>query len=115
MATKTFHVNYYRAKVGYKGSATWSDVRIQIQGYITCYGDDSYRFIMYFLHEDSPVPPPVYIEANKVGAIFLPFRDMPMYMDLIRNEKPIYAYMNTAHPEWNGIKTSNEPVGEEES
>lgn len=115
MATKSFKVNYYRACVGFQNAATWSGVTIKIQGYITCYGTDNYRFIAYFLHEDSAVPPPVYIPANKVGAIFLPFKDMPVYMDMVRNEKPIYAYLNTAKPEWNSIKTSNEPVGEEEA
>ena len=115
MATKTFSVNYYRASAGFKNNATWSGIVIQTQGYITCYGSDGYRFIMYFLHEDSPVPPPVYITANKVGAIFLPFKDMSVYMDMVRNEKPIYAYLNSVKPEWNSIRTSNEPVGEEES
>jgi hypothetical protein len=115
MPTKSFSVTHYKTCVGFKNSATWSGVNIQIQGYITCYSADNYRLIMYFLHPDSPVPPPVYIPANKVGAIFLPFSDMPIYLDIVRNEKPIYAYLNTDKPEWNSIKTANEPVGEEES
>ena len=115
MANKTFIINHYRTSVGFKNSATWSNVKIQIQGYITCYGSDRYRFIMYFLHDDSPIPPPVYIERNKVGAIFLPFKDMHVYLDMVRNEKPLYAYVSSDKPEWNSIRTSNEPVGEEES
>lgn len=115
MAIKSFKINYYRTSVGFKNSATWSGINIQIQGYITCYGLDGYRFIMYFLHDDSQVPPPVFVTANKVGAIFLPFKDMPVYMDMIRNEKPIYAYLNSAKPQWNSMKTSSEPVGEEET
>lgn len=89
-------------------------VQIQIQGYITCYGDD-HRFILYFLHEDSPVATPVYNASTKVGAIFLPFEDMPIYLDILRNEKPVYAYLNSTKPEWNSLRTSNEPVGEEEN
>lgn len=115
MASKYFKINYYRADVGYKSSATWSGVNIQIQGYIACYGDDGYRFIIYFLHEDSSVPPPVYHTSGKVGALFLPFKDMLTYVDMVRNEKPLYAYLNSDKPEWNSIKTSNEPVGEEET
>lgn len=38
MATKSFTVNYYRTSLGFKNSATWSGTKIQIQGYITCYG-----------------------------------------------------------------------------
>jgi len=114
MATKQFTVTHYRVSAGYKGSATWDGKKIKIQGYVTCYGGD-HRFIMYFLHEDSIVPNPTYHVPNKVGAIFLPFKDMPIYLDIVRNEKPIYAYLNSTKPEWNSIKTSNEPVGEEES
>lgn len=114
MATKQFTVNTYKMALGYQNSATWNGKKIKIQGYITCY-DKDHRFIMYFLHDSSPVPDPTYIPANKVGAIFLPFKDMPMYVDMVRNEKPVYTYLNSTHPEWNSIKTSNEPVGEEES
>lgn len=115
MATKNFNVNYYRTSVGFKKSATWGGVQIKAQGYISCYGNGGYRFIMYFLHKDSQVPSPVFHPNTKVGAIFLPFEDMPIYLDIVRNEKPIYAYLNSSKPEWNGISTSNEPVGEEES
>lgn len=62
---------------------------------------------MYFLHKDSQVPPPFYNTTNKVGAIFIPFEDMSIYLDIIRNEKPIYAYLNSNKPEWNSIRTSN--------
>lgn len=114
MATKTFSVNNYVAQMGFKSSASWSGVSITIQGYLTCYGADGYRFIVYGLHPSSPVPGPVYIEANKVGAIFIPFSDLSNYIDLVRNEKPIYAYMNSTTPNWNSLRTSAEPVGEEE-
>jgi hypothetical protein len=39
---------------------------------------------------------------------------MQHYVDLVRNEKPVYAYLNSDKPQWNSISTSNEPVGEEE-
>jgi len=114
MAIKRFNVDYYITNVGYKSSASWGGTKIQIQGYITCYGD-KHRFIMYFLHPDSPVPSPAFHENTRVGAVFLPFKDMQTYLDVIRNEKPIYAYLNSKNPEWNSIRTSREPVGEEES
>ena len=56
----------------------------------------------------------VYAVANKVGAIFLPFKEMPPFVDLLRNEKPIYAYLNSDKPEWNYVRSGPEPVGEEE-
>lgn len=114
MAIERFVVKNYEVRVGYGLTATWSGTLIKAQGVLACYGADL-RFIMYFLREDSPVPNPIYHIPNKVGAIFLPFKDMAHYVDLVRNEKPIYAYLNSDKPEWNNISTSKEPIGEEES
>jgi hypothetical protein len=36
------------------------------------------------------------------------------WIDLLRNETPLYGYINTDHPEWTNISTSTEPVGEQE-
>ena len=115
MAIKSFEVTSYKMALGHGMTATWSGTQISIRGYVACYGSDNYRFIAYFLNDNSPVPGPVYHVPNKVGAIFLPFKEMPPFVDLVRNEKPVYAYMNSDRPEWNSLKTSQEPVGEEES
>ncbi len=114
MATKTFQVANYKMALGHSMTAVWSGQQIKIRGYVTCYGGD-HRFIAYFLTDDSLVPDPVYIPANKVGAIFLPFDQMPPFVDLVRNEKPVYAYLNSDRPQSNNLRTANEPVGEEES
>lgn len=114
MAIKRFTVASYSVKLGDSLTATWSGTQIKARGIIACRGDN-HRFIAYFLTEDSPVPNSVYIVANKVGAIFRPFDEMNAYIDLIRNEKPIFAYLNSSRPEWNNLSTSQEPVGEEES
>ena len=114
MAIKRFIVQNYKVKLGDCLTATWGGKKIKARGIVACYGHD-HRFIAYFLRDDSPVPNPVYIVANKVGAIFLPFKDMSPFVDLVRNEKPIYAYLNSNKPEWNNISTRKEPVGEEET
>jgi hypothetical protein len=113
MATNSFLVQTYQIGLGHGMSATWSGTQIKARGYVTCFGAD-HRFIAYFLTDDSPVPNPVYVVANKVGAIFLPFREMGPFVDMLRNEKPVYAYLNSDRPEWNYLRTSQEPVGEEE-
>lgn len=115
MASKTFEVINYSLNVGYKNTATWGGVTIQIQGYVACYGADGSRFIVYGLHPSSPVPPsPVYNVAGNVGAIFVPFTDLESYVDIVRNEKPLYANLNSDNPNWMSLRTSQEPVGEEE-
>lgn len=114
MTVKRFMVSSYQVKLGQAMSSTWSEVDIKARGVISCHGE-GHKFIAYFLAEDSPVPDPVYKVNDKVGTIFLPFADMPPFIDLLRNEKPIYAYMNSDKPQWNSIGTSLEPVGEEET
>jgi hypothetical protein len=114
MAIHTFLVQTYEEALGHAMSATWSGTTIRARGYVVCYGGD-HRFIAYFLTDDSPVPDPVYVVANKVGAVFLPFKEMAPWVDMLRNEKPVYAYLNSERPEWNYIRTTQEPVGEEEN
>jgi hypothetical protein len=113
MTIYQFPVEYYTITLGHANTASWGGTQIRARGMLVCYGGD-HRFIAYFLTDDSPVAAPVYIPANKVGAIFLPFREMAPFVDLVRNEKPIYAYLNSDTPQWNSLKTGQEPVGEEE-
>ena len=116
MASKTFEVNNYTLNVGYKNSATWGGVAIQIQGYVACAATDGSRFIVYGLHPSSPVPPnPVYNVAGNVGAIFVPFSELHNYVDLVRNEKPVFARLDSDNPNWMSLSSSKEPVGEEEA
>jgi hypothetical protein len=115
MPSKTFAVTSYILNVGYKSNPGWGGVTIQAQRYVACYGADGSRFIVYGLHPSSPVPAsPVYNIANNTGAIFVPFNDLPSYVDIVRNEKPVYARLDSDNPNWMGLSTSQEPVGEQE-
>jgi hypothetical protein len=113
MAIKQFTVESYEISLGHAMTAGWGGVTIKARGVVACYGGD-HRFIAYFLTDDSPIPGPVYIVANKVGAIFLPFKEMGPFVDLLRNEKPVTAYLNSDKPQWNQLSTGKEPVGEAE-
>jgi hypothetical protein len=113
MAIMQFQIDTYEIKLGHELTASWGGVSIKARGLIACYGGD-HRFLAYFLSDTSPVPSPTYIPANKVGAIFLPFREMPPFVDLVRNEKPVSAYLNSDRPQWNQLYTGREPVGEGE-
>lgn len=114
MAIKTFTVATYEVGMGFKNTAQWNGINILIQGHVVCNSTDGYRLIVYGLHPSSPVPAPTYVEANKVGAIFVPFTDLHNYIDIVRNEKPITAYLNSDQPGWISLRTSAEPVGEQE-
>jgi hypothetical protein len=48
-------------------------------------------------------------------SLYYHLEDLPMVLDLLRNEKPMYYMFNGTGPgNENGIKTTPEPVGEEE-
>jgi hypothetical protein len=116
VATKNFEVVNYTLNIGYKMSGTWGGVKIQIQGYVACAGVDGSALIVFGLHPDSPVPPtPVYNVATNMGGIFVPFSEIGHYVDIVRNEKPVYAYLDSDNPDWISLCTSLEPIGEGEN
>jgi len=115
MGIRRFTVTKYAIKLGDRMSATFGGTTIKARGVVSCMGPDNQRVLGYFLADDSPVPAPTTTIGGKWGPVFLPKEMMPMWVDMLRNEKPIHGYINTDHPEWTSISTSAEPVGEEET
>jgi hypothetical protein len=95
-------------------------VKAKIRGIVRCSGvapttEAQYRLDVFFLTPDSPVPSPlVDLNANS-GSIFFPMSDMAAFVDILRNEKPIYGHLRGDRPEWTSITTTNEPVGSGET
>lgn len=95
----------------------FNGVQANIRGIVRCTGTgtgsdkDEYRLDVYFLTADSEYPQPVVDLENRMGAIFFPISDMPVFVDVLRNEKPIYGHLRGDRPEWTSITTTNEPVG----
>ena len=86
---------------------------IKLRGIVRCHGDE-FTLDVYFLDEMSSVPTPSIELENKRGYMFMPFRDIGTLVDILRNEKPIYAHLRGDRPEWTSITTTKEPVGEGE-
>jgi hypothetical protein len=88
----------------------------QIRGLVRCTGtgtqdDKEYRLDVYFLAPESAYPAPIVNLEESAGAIFMPVGNMMMFVDVLRNEKPIYGHLRGDNPQWTSITTSNEPVG----
>lgn len=113
MVIKSFEVKNYQVKVGYEMSGGGGGPKSR--AYVVCYGDNGHRFVIYFAAPGSTMAPPRYSPNSKFGSINVSIDEMPHYVDLLRNEKPVFAYLNSDKPQWNGISTSREPVGEEET
>ena len=113
MAQAIFKIDSYKIVLGESLESTWTQ-KIHARGVIGCYSGDGDKFFIYFLTDTSPVPRPEYSPEKKVAAIFLPAHLMPLYTDILRNEKPIFAFLDSENPSQNCLRTSREPVGEEE-
>lgn len=91
-------------------------VEARIRGIVRCTGTgrdtgDDYRLDVYFIDPDSGVPSPQVDLPNHAGALFLPMAYMSTFVDVLRNEAPIYGHLRGDRPEWTSITTTKEPVG----
>lgn len=94
----------------------FGEVQAGIRGLVRCSGagtsdQQEYRLDVYFLAPDSPVPAPQVDIANRRGAIFMEIGDIHAFVDILRNEKPIFGHLRGDHPQWTSVTTTNEPVG----
>lgn len=113
MESNKFQVKKYQVTLGGDLPSIISGEDVKICGIIGCYGDDS-QLMLNFVADGDTIPDAIYDEKKNLGSIYLPSSEIDTYIDLLRNEKPIYAYVNSEKPEWCNISTSHEPVGENE-
>ena len=112
MATQTFEVKYYRVFLG-----TGTIGNVKVVGYLNCLDASanwSFQQTIYFVPEGATLPPPTYSPASKSGSFYRPISQMALYMDLLRNEKPIFASMDNQNPDGNALRTFPEAIGEGE-
>ncbi len=94
----------------------FTGVTALIRGLVRCNGvgmddQESYRLDVYFLSPESDVPAPQVDIRNRRGAIFMSIGDIHAFVDILRNEKPIFGHLRGDFPQWTSVTTSNEPVG----
>jgi hypothetical protein len=112
MATKTFTIVSYEAALARQ--MTIGGGAAKFYANILCRSSDGYRFAIYFLRPDSNEIDNIYNPSAKWATSYLPANQFEWYLDLLRNEKPVYAYLNSERPIANRIYTGAEPIGEEE-
>lgn len=109
MATKSFEVKKYyvfiRAKMGGGRCAT-----------IECIGSHAFEsmYINFYPHNSPPQNVSIIETKKTIGHIQEPTEQYAWYLDLLRNEGPIYARVDDSNPHFNSLSTSSEPVGEGE-
>jgi hypothetical protein len=113
MSKQTFKVTDYDVVLGHKMQMVENGP--YYRGYIVCYGKTSvYRLGIYFIRPGEPDQVPKYYSQVKGGAIYVPIAEMQNYLDMLRNEGPVYATVYTNSPYEHYLATSKEPVGEGE-
>ena len=81
---------------------------------IECKGANGETLLLHFMHESDTLPENEFNPRMKEGTCYAPAQNYPWFVDLLRNERPVYGYMNRVTPQWNRIHTGAEPVGEGE-
>lgn len=118
---KSYHIKKYKVYFYRTLQMNWFGVTANIVSIVECYeddegawGDGKYLCRLYFLTEDSEVPPSFHQPENDAGGIFLRAQELGPILDVLRNEQPVSVYLHSGYPEHNKLFTGLEPVGEEE-
>jgi hypothetical protein len=113
MAIASFEVSTYDVRLARQLDLHVDGNLVRYHASINCRGS-GYSLAIYFLTDSSFVPNNAYDAAAKRGTMYLPQEQLQPYIDLLRNEKPVYCFLNSSYPLHNGIYTGTEPVGEAE-
>ena len=116
MPTLVFEIKEYMVIFRQLEEREFGGTNAQIRGLVRCSGtpansSDECRLDVYFLADTSDFPSPQIDLANRRGELFMPIAEMNFFVDILRNEKPIYGHLRSDRPEWTSITTAKEPVG----
>jgi hypothetical protein len=116
--TRSFTVLTYWITLGYRETMTVGGFTIQYQGRFSALGGIPpggipMQLTVYGLHPRSLVPTSAYCDPTETFAsIFVPFADLHQYVDLVRNERPVYGHLSVGSGGY--LATGMEPTGEQE-
>jgi hypothetical protein len=112
MAKMSFEVKYYSLQLGNGGIGNEKFVAS-----LVCQNASSNptpRLYVYFVSDGMKLPASSCNTSNKTGRIFRPISQMGLFIDVLRNEKPINVVMDDDRPDWISLRTEAEPAGEGE-
>lgn len=119
VTNKRFQITSYNASRRRTGPSTSMNIKGQMTtvpytAAIICYGVNGYSLRIYFIPPEYNTPANQTDLDHKIGWMFLPKEDYPFFLDLLRNEKPVYGRIFQNIPQANKLSTGPEVVGEEE-
>lgn len=114
MGATAFEIKQYMVIWRQMEKRDFGGVEVTVRGMVRCIGDE-YSMDVIFVAPDSQFPDPIFDQEKQKGFMFMPVSDMLAFVDILRNEKPIFGHLRDDRPEWTSITTSQEPVGEGET
>lgn len=108
MSIHKFQLGGYKIHLSGPFLALPEDPQVKANGLIFCEGEDDvavYRITVYFLAEGSPEPAPTLSSDGHDAKLWVAREMIPIWIDLLRNEKPLYGYINTNRPTSTRITT----------
>lgn len=108
-----FKMELYTVLMGPVIGASVNDTHFNAHAMVMVGGENDSQLNIFFLDKNSPVPnpPATVMENGKKGAICVPMEEMPAYIDILRNESPVFLLLYPDKPEFNHISTSWEKIG----
>ncbi len=119
MASVTIEVKFYQTSWRQLERRTIAGKEVLVRAQVRCTGtpvksEDEHTLDVVFIAPDSPVPAPSFNADERKAAMYMPISDLMAFVDTLRNEKPIYAFLDDARPDLISVLTNKEPVGENE-
>jgi hypothetical protein len=112
-----FEVKEYDIEVGRESSIYSGGREVKLDAHIVGHGKLSgkeYYVIIYCVQDGSPMPDNIVREEGRNGLIYVPRWKYEWFVDLLRNESPVFCHLFPPRPNLNCLSTSREPVGEGE-
>jgi hypothetical protein len=119
MSAQVFEIKHYMVIWRQEEVRDFDGVSVKIRGIVRCTGnpvnsEDEYTLDVVFYAPDSAYPQPIYNTSERKGYMFMPISEIMPFVDILRNEKPIFGHLRGDRPEWTSVTTTKEPVGEGE-
>jgi hypothetical protein len=102
-----WQVTSYRVQLGRQvGENQYAIIRVL--------GVEEQNLSIAFVYPDKPLPDNIYNEQTQSGSLYVPAEHFSWYIDLLRNEKPLYVSLFPEGPINNRLTCRWEPIGEAE-
>ncbi|MGB7922087.1 MAG: hypothetical protein WCF57_02460 [Pyrinomonadaceae bacterium] len=115
MASIDFQVTTYTYSIYTQAdnNLIWDGKHLKVRGMVIGEGG-GFKVVIYLLSDESYLPANRYQEDTKRVFIFGRHPQFQWYVDMLRNEKPVFCHARTDLPGWFNLSTNAEPVGEQE-